>query len=118
MSEPERVNEKSLDDVLKGVDLSEKTEMGEVTKEFSENKPSSSNLTSDEHKLTWRAKGIYNKYPKTLKMISDYVDSKRSVLGWNTTQKVAAITGIQQQRSGGMLSNAWNKMMTPRQPGQ
>ena len=108
--------EPTLDEVLSKVDLSEKTELGEVTKEFSENKPSSSNLTSDEQKLTWRAKGIYSKYPKTLKMISDYIDLKRSVQGWNTQKKVEAITGIQQQRSGGMLSQAWNKMMTPRQP--
>ena len=63
--------EPTLDEVLSKVDLSEKTELGEVTKEFSENKPSSSNLTDDEHKLTWRAKGIYSKYPKTLKMIND-----------------------------------------------
>ena len=83
------------------VNLSEGTEMGEVMKEFSEKKPSSSNLSSDEHKLTWRAKGIYGKMsPSAVRLIEDFVDSKRSVGGWNTTQKVAAITGIQQQRSG------------------
>ena len=109
--------EPTLDEVLSKVDLSEKTELGEVTKEFSENKPSSSNLTGDEHKLTWRAKGIYSKYPKTLKMISDYIDSKRSVKGWNTEMKVSAITGIQQQRTGGMLGGFMNKMFTPKQPG-
>jgi len=109
--------EKSLDEVLKGVDLSEKTEMGEVTKEFSLNKPSSSNLTDDEHKLTWRAKSILRRLsPKSMIIIEDYIDGKRSVDGWNTEKKVQAITGIQQQRSGGMLSNAWNKLMVPKQP--
>lgn len=110
--------EQDLDSVLSGVDLSEKTEMGEVTKEFSLNKPSSSNLTSDEQKLIWRAKAIILALsPDNIGILDDYLDSKRSVQGWNTNQKVAAITGIQQQRSGGMLSNAWNKLMTPRQPG-
>jgi hypothetical protein len=107
----------NLDDVLKGVDLSDKTEMGEVTKEFSENKPSSSNLTSDEQKIIWRLQFILGVVsPQNLKLINNYIDSRRSVAGWNTEMKVQAISGIQQQRSGGMLSNAWNKLMTPRNP--
>ena len=110
--------EPSLDEVLSKVDLSEKTELGEVTKEFSENKPSSSNLSSDEQKLIWRATGIYSRYPKTLRMIKDYIDTKRSVKGWNTEMKVSAITGIQQQRTGGMLGGFMNKMFAPRPPQQ
>lgn len=104
--------EENLEDAIKGVDLSEKTELGEVTKEFGENKPSSSNLTSDEHKLTWRAKGIYSKYPKTLKLISDYIDSKRSVKGWNTEKKVEAIVGVKQDRGG---NNMLTKLFSPKQ---
>ena len=83
------------------VDVSESSEMGEVVSEFSTNKPSSSNLTRDEHRLQWRAKGIFGKMsPSAVKLVDDFVDSKRSVDGWNTNQKVAAITGVQQQRNG------------------
>jgi len=91
----------NLDDVLEKVDLSEKTELSEVAKEFGENKPGSSNLSSDEHKLVWRAKNILNRLsPSSKDIIDDYVDSKRSVGGWNVQKKVEAITGIQQQRQG------------------
>lgn len=107
----------SLDEVMSKVDLSEKTELGEVTKEFSENKPSSSNLTSDEQKLIWRAKAIILALsPDNIDILNDYVDSKRSVLGWNTIQKVAAITGVQNQRQG-LGSRIMDKMFSPRPPG-
>lgn len=108
--------DENLDAVLSKVDLSEKTELGEVSKEFSENRPSSSNLTSDEHKLVWRAKSILRRLsPTSLKIIDEYVDSKRSVNGWNTGQKVAAITGIQQQRQG-FGGKIMEKLFTPKQP--
>ena len=91
----------NLDELMQNIDLSEKTELGEVTKEFSENKPSSSNLSNDEFRLVWRAKSILKVLsPKSAGIIDDFVDMKRSVGGWNTHQKVSAITGIQQQRTG------------------
>ena len=103
MTRHTETNEENLDDVLRNVDLSEKTEMGEVVKEFSENKPSASNLTSDEFRLTWRAKSILRRLsPSSTIIIDDFVDGKRSVDGWNTSRKVEAITGIQQQRTGMM----------------
>ena len=94
--------EENLDDLLKKADLTEKTELGEVTKEFSINKPSSSNLTEDEMKLLWRAESILEGLGAvdSLKILTRYIDLKRSVRGWNTEQKVAAITGVQQQRAG------------------
>ena len=101
MTRRKEQDEENLDDILKNVDLSEKTEFGEITKEFSENKPSSSNLTEDEFRLTWRAKSILRRLsPKSVLIIEDFIDGKRSVHGWNTGQKVQAITGVQQQRSG------------------
>lgn len=94
-------DDENLDDVLQNVDLSEKTELGEVTREFSENRPSSSNLTSDEFRLVWRARSILRVLsPKSEAIITDFVDMKRSVDGWNTNRKVEAITGVQQQRTG------------------
>ena len=101
MSRKQEEEEENLDDILKKVDLTEKTELGEVTKEFSQNRPSSSNLSDDEMRLTWRAKCILRRLsPKSVRIIDDFVDLKRSVKGWNTDQKVAAITGVQQQRAG------------------
>jgi len=94
------IDETPLEDRMK-VNLNETTEMGEVVKEFSEDRPGSSNLTSDEHKLLWRAEGIYQKMsPSAVILLHKYRDGKRSVFGWNTSQKVAAITGIQQNRTG------------------
>lgn len=91
--------------------INESSELGEVTKEFSESKPSSSNLTSDEFRLVWRGKNILKHMsPKSAKIIDEFIDLKRSVKGWNTEKKVEAITGVQNQRSGGMLS----KMFSPR----
>lgn len=118
MTKRDVVGEENLDDVLNKVDLSEKTEMGEVTKEFSENKPSSSNLTHDEHRLTWRARSILKRLsPRSADIINDFVDSKRSVDGWNTNRKVEAITGIQQQRQG-MMGRVVDKMFGSRGPQQ
>lgn len=108
-------DEETLDGILKNVDMNETTELGEVTKEFSENKPSSSNLSDDEFRLTWRAKSILRRLsPKSVIIIDDFVDGKRSVGGWNTEQKVAAITGVQQQRQG-VMGKFMDKMFTPKQ---
>ena len=94
--------------------LSEKTELGEVTKEFSESKPSSSNLTPDEFRLAWRAKNILRKLsPSSEKMIDEFIDMKRSVGGWNTDKKVAALTGVQQQRAG--IMDKLSGLVTPKQ---
>jgi len=104
-----------LDEIMEKAsqNLTEKTEMGEVTKEFSESKPSSSNLTQDEFTLVWRAKNILKRLsPKSVSIIDEFIDMKRSVRGWNTEQKVKAITGIQEQRSG---TGLMNKFFQPKQ---
>jgi len=96
-------------------ELNDSSELGEVAKEFNKSTPSSSNLTKDEHILTWRATHILKRLsPKSVDIIRDFIDSKRSVGGWNTNKKVEAITGVQQQRSGNgfvekMLSNRGGK---------
>jgi hypothetical protein len=95
--------DKELEDMLKSASdgLTEKTELGEVTKEFGESKPSASNLTMDEFRLTWRAKNILKHMsPKSAAIIDEFIDMKRSVKGWNTEKKVEAIVGVRQQRSG------------------
>jgi len=108
-------DEENLDDIVKNVDFNETTELGEITKEFSENKPSSSNLSDDEMRLTWRAKAILNRLsPKSVRIIDDFIDMKRSVGGWNTGKKVEAITGVQQQRAG-FGSQFMEKMFSPKQ---
>lgn len=92
--------------------LSETSELGEVTKEFGESKPSSSNLTSDEFRLVWRGKNILKHMsPKSAMIIDEFIDLKRSVKGWNTDKKVEAITGVQNQRSG---NGIMNKLFSPK----
>lgn len=93
--------------------INERSELGEVTKEFGESKPSSSNLTSDEFRLAWRGKNILKHMsPKSALIIDEFIDMKRSVKGWNTEKKVEAIVGVQQQRSG---QGIMNKLFTPKQ---
>ena len=84
--------------------LQESTELGEVAREFDKSTPSNSNLTQDEFRLTWRAENILKRLsPKSVEIIRGFVDQKRSVNGWNTNQKVQAITGVQQQRGGNSM---------------
>lgn len=93
--------------------LSDKTELGEVTKEFSENKPSASNMTNDEMRLVWRGKNILKHMsPGAAEMIDEFIDLKRSVKGWNTDKKVEAIGGVQERRSG---TGFMNKLFGPKQ---
>lgn len=111
----EKKDTTDLEDLMKqaAAGITEKTEMAEVTKEFSENKPSSSNLTDTEQRLAWRGKSILKRVsPKSAAIIDDFVDTKRSVGGWNTNKKVEAISGMQNQRSGGIM----NKLFSPKTP--
>jgi hypothetical protein len=92
--------------------INEKTELGEVTKEFSENKPSASNLSSDEMRLVWRGQNILKHMsPKSAQIITEFIDLKRSVKGWNTDKKVEAIAGAQNQRSG---NGIMQKLFSPK----
>ena len=94
--------DRDLEEKLEAGLEGETSEMGEVAREFNTNHPSSSNLTKDEHTLSWRGKNMLkNISPTAVEIINDFLDSKRSVGGWNTDRKVEAITGIHQQRSGG-----------------
>jgi len=86
--------------------INERSELGEVTKEFNQNKPSASNLSADEMRLVWRGKNILKHMsPQSSMMIDEFIDLKRSVRGWNTDKKVQAIGGIQEQRSGQGVMN-------------
>ena len=94
--------EQSIDDAMDG--LQESTELGELAREFTKSHISSSNLSKDEHILTWRAKNILRRLsPKSVRIIDEFIDGKRSVGGWNTDKKVEAITGTMNQRSGNGL---------------
>lgn len=94
--------------------INERSELGEVTKEFSDNKPSASNLSGDEMRLVWRGKNILKEMsPESADIIDEFVDLKRSVKGWNTDKKVQAIGGVQEGRSG---TGFMNKLFGPRQP--
>lgn len=98
-----KTKEEDLDDLMDraSANLNEKTELGEISKDFKDNIPSSSNLTPDEFRLTWRGINILRRMsPSSVAIIEGFVDMKRSVGGWNTDRKVEAITGVQQQRSG------------------
>ena len=86
--------------------LDETSELGELAREFNNFSPSSSNFTKDEHTLLWRGKNILKRMsPSSVEILDDFMDSKRSVGGWNTNQKVQAITGVQQIRGGNALTN-------------
>ena len=89
-----------MDEATKG--LEDRSELGEVAKEFNNFTPASTNLNKDEHTLIWRGKNILKRMsPSSVCILDDFMNSKRSVGGWNTHQKVSAITGVQQQRNGG-----------------
>lgn len=108
---------KALESILNNPNALDKTELGEVSKEFGENKPSSSNLTPDEFRLAWRSKSILQRLsPKSEKIIDSFIDMKRSVQGWNTEKKVEAITGVHKQRQG-MFSKISDALFKPKQPG-
>ena len=97
------MNEDDLENLMDKASqgLGEQTELGEISRDFKENNPSSSNLTPDEFRLTWRGINILKRMsPSSTQIIEQFIDMKRSVNGWNTTQKVHAITGVQQQRGG------------------
>jgi len=92
----ERLMEKAQDAT------SESSELGELAREFDNFTPASSNFSKDEHTLLWRGKNILKRMsPSSVEILDDFMDSKRSVGGWNTAQKVSAITGVQQGRQGG-----------------
>ena len=88
--------------------INEKTELGEVSKEFNENRWGSSNISRDEATLTWRGDEILREVsPESAAMVKRRLDILRSVKGWNTNMKVQAIGGVQERRSG--LSSAVGK---------
>ena len=109
------MGKEDLEQIMKaaGEAMTDKTELGEVSKEFGESKPSSSNLTMDEFRLAWRAKNILRHMsPKSALIVDEFIDMKRSVKGWNTDKKVEAIVGVREQRSGqGIMS----KLFSPKQ---
>lgn len=90
-----KLNERSLDHA-------QKSELGEVAKEFGEGKPSNTNFISkDQFTLWWRGRSQLKKLsPKSVQILDDYADALRSVGGWNTEKKVEAFTGIQKTRTG------------------
>lgn len=109
------MKEEDLDDLMEraSANLNESTELGEISKDFKDNTPSSSNLTPDEFRLAWRGINILKRMsPSSVAIIEGFVDMKRSVGGWNTDRKVEAITGVQQQRSG---NSFMDKLFKPKQ---
>lgn len=105
----------SLDEMINS-ENAPKSDYGELGRQFDKNTPNSSNLTSDEQKLVWRANSILRRLsPKSMEIIKDFVDLKRSVNGWNTEKKVQALTGVSNNKQG-VGGKFLDKLFTPRQP--
>lgn len=112
MTQKENTNE-NLDEVISKVDLSEKTELGEVGKQFNENTPNSSNISQHQSILIWKTKSTLKGLGyQDLDFTDDFIALQKSVGGWNTEKKVEAITGIQKQRGGGFME----RLFAPKNP--
>ena len=92
----------TIDDEIKGMDLKEPTEYGEVAKEMFLNTPGRSNFTQDEMVLLFINKAMFKGLNMDdLSPVDDFIELKKSVGGWNVEMFVNGLSGINSVRTGG-----------------
>lgn len=105
----------SLDEMLDKIDLSEKTEMGQVAEEIFKKGSGRSNISDDETGACFKCNVIFD----TLGMQEDnpvdmFLELRKSKLGWATEKFVQSTSGMHDQRAGGMFGNLRDKLFTPK----
>lgn len=122
MTTPTPVKEKKeaeLDDILSGVDLSEKTEMGEVANNVFKKGAGRTNLTEDQvtlvliNDLMFKGLGLDELNPA-----ETFMELKKSLDGWSTQKFVEAVGGMNNQRSGGTFGAVLGNAFKPRNGNQ
>jgi len=116
MSEPPQKKD-SLDEVLNKVDLSEKTEMGEVANNIFQKGAGRTNLTDDEVCLVFINNAIFKGLGLNhLNPVDSFMELKKSHNGWSTEKFVQSTSGLANMRSGGTFGMAIKeKLFSPRQ---
>lgn len=106
----------SIEEKLDGIDLSEKTEMGDFANQIHMQRPSGSNITDDEASAAFTCNivfpviGLSNRNP-----VSTFLELSKSRKGWATEKVVQGAGGIQNVRSGGSIGG-WlkDRLFTPK----
>jgi len=98
----------NIDDVLASMDLSEKTEMGDLAENIHRARPSGSNLTPDETSANLICKMIFPMLGMKTNISDVHLELVKSRGGWATEKVVQSTGGIQDQRSGGSMGG-WMK---------
>ena len=108
--------ESALDEVLDGIDLSEKTELGEVAQNIFSKGAGRTNLTDDEICLCLINDLIF----KGLKMdklnpVESFLELKKSQGGWSVNKMIEGVSGLANVRGGGMIGEGVKNLFRPRQ---
>ena len=110
-------NIENIDDKIEGMDLSEKTEMGDFADQIHKERPSGSNINDDEGSAVLICKTIFPLLGMKDNNIADtFMEVAKSRHGWATEKVVEGAGGIQNQRSGGSIGG-WlkDRLFTPKQ---
>ena len=107
--------EENLDEVLNKVDLSQKTEMGEVASNVFQSGAGRTNLNPDEVALVFINKLIFKGLNmEELDPTSDFMELKKSMDGWSTNKFIEGLGGVNQNRNGGTLGGVLGGMFKPK----
>jgi len=106
----------NIDDVLEGMDLSEKTEMGDFADQIHRRRESGSNINPDESSAVVVCKMVFPVLGMSDNIADTFLEVAKSRQGWATEKVVQGAGGIQNNRSGGSLGG-WlkDRMFTPKQ---
>lgn len=107
--------DESIDEIVDGLDLSEKTEMGDFADQIHKPRPSGSNITPDENSAVIICKTVFPVLGMTNNIADVFLETAKSRGGWATEKVVQGAGGIQNTRAGGSIGS-WMKdrLFTPK----
>ena len=101
-------DEESIDELVDGLDLSEKTEMGDFAEQIHKPRSSGSNISVDENSAIIICKTVFPVLGMTNNIADIFLETAKSRGGWATEKIVQGAGGIQNTRSGGSIGG-WMK---------
>lgn len=108
-------DEKDLDDMLRNMDLSEKTELGEVAQNIFHPGAGRTNLTDDEIALCLINDLVFKGLNMDdLNPVDKFIELKKSKQGWSVNKMVESVSGLAQVRSGGLVGERLNGLFRQR----
>ena len=115
MTKDKKPKEENIDDVLEGMDMSEKTEMGDFADQIHKPRSSGSNISSDENSAIIICKTVFPVLGMTNNIADVFLETAKSRGGWATEKIVQGAGGIQNTRAGGSIGG-WMKdrLFTPK----